>query len=540
MINSLVRFARDERGSYAMMTGVLILPLIFGVGLAVDTSTIARKHSELQNATDSAVLAIAREGKDISDERAREIANQYLTGNFDLAVTQFDVTRDGTRINLGVKSRTDLAFGGVVGRDSWPITANSAADVAYAFYEIGLVLDTTGSMAGGKLAAMKDAVNGLIDTMSTQVKEKERLKFAMVPFSNFVNVGKDYGPRFDKKGQQIADTGATWLDLYGKAVFPQLELVPGASRFQVYQNMDQTWPGCVETRYDDGSGQDVSDLPPNNSKPSSLFVPAFGIDEPDVGGYTNNYIQSDSKAKDKSAKEMKKKMKKYGIETDANGVPLLGGLLGGVVDIVFNTVAKIKIDTGVSSLTGRPKGPGTACTVQPILPLGNDYTAIKAKVDSLQASGNTNITEGVAWGMRVLSPGEPFNQGRDPKKELTEKIMIVLTDGSNVFGENNTELGSNYSSNGFLVDERLTLPGGGGPSPTELMNRKTLAACTNAKKDGMEIYTIRLEEPNAKTGYMLKECATDEAHFIDVPSRAQLDEAFKVIQDRIVRIRIAS
>ena len=72
------------------------------------------------------------------------------------------------------------------------------------------------------------------------------------------------------------------------------------------------------------------------------------------------------------------------------------------------------------------------------------------------------------------------------------------------------------------------------------MNDKTLKACANAKAAGIEIYTIRLEEPNVATGTMLKECASAPDHFFDVPNRAQLDEAFERDQGKIVRVRIAS
>jgi hypothetical protein len=39
---------------------------------------------------------------------------------------------------------------------------------------------------------------------------------------------------------------------------------------------------------------------------------------------------------------------------------------------------------------------------------------------------------------------------------------------------------------------------------------------------------------------MLKECASAPDHYFDVPSRAQLDEAFAAIKAKIVRVRIAS
>ena len=158
---------------------------------------------------------------------------------------------------------------------------------------------------------------------------------------------------------------------------------------------------------------------------------------------------------------------------------------------------------------------------------------------SLEARGTTNIMEGVAWGNRVLSPGEPFTEGAKDKPGL-EKIMIVLTDGANNLGPTSTKLGSEYSSFGYLVDGRLGITAGGASSTNAAMNDKTLAACKAAKDAGVEIYTIRLEEPDVKTGYMLKECASSPANFFDAPSRSQLDDVFKKIGENIVRLRISS
>jgi Flp pilus assembly protein TadG len=50
-------FASDRRGNVALMFGFLALPLIFGIGMAVDYGTAARLKSKLNAAADSAVLA---------------------------------------------------------------------------------------------------------------------------------------------------------------------------------------------------------------------------------------------------------------------------------------------------------------------------------------------------------------------------------------------------------------------------------------------------------------------------------------------------
>jgi Flp pilus assembly protein TadG len=537
MRRTIVRFLRNRDGNFAMITGLAALPLLLGVGMALDVSHVARKHSQLQQAADAAVLAVAREGDKLSADRAHQIAEQFLASNYNSAVSDLRISRDGTRVSLDVNAGTALAFGGLLGKDSWPLAVSASADVAYVDYEIGLVLDTTGSMKGGKLQAMKDAVVGLIDTMSAQVDEPERLKFAIVPFATFVNVGPQYGPKFDSAGKQIAGTGASWLDLEGKADFKQSELAPGASRFQLYENLGQKWRGCVETRDPAGKDLDVSDAAADPNNAQTLFVPAFGIDEPDT--YANSYIASNAVPNDPSIAAKRERFKKYGVKTDSAGKPELGGLLDpawSLLAVVIDPLTgkkKIPIDTSGG------KGPGRACDMAPITPLSNKYDDLKKKVNALQANGNTNITEGVAWGWRVLSPGEPFTEGKD-RSTGVQKIMIVLTDGANVFGTNGTGLGSSYSSYGYLVDGRLGISAGGQSATNTLMNSRTLAACDKVKAEGIEVYTIRLEEPDVKTGTVLKQCASVPDHYFDVPTRTMLDEAFGKIRDKIVKLRISS
>lgn len=513
------RFATDSRGNFGLLASVVAVPLVMSAGVMVDLSTISRTKQELQAAMDAAVLAVAREGEDLSDKDARAIANTFIGGNLVPAYTNLKVLRDGTAVTLEADTRAAMAFGGLFGYDFWPVKAAASADIAYAAYEISLVLDTTGSMAGGKLTAMKDAVYGLIDDMSDQIKDKDRLKFSLVPFATFVNVGPQFGPAFDEKGKVVKDTGADWLDVHGRSDMPQTELVPGLSRFEVYHHLGQEWKGCVETREPSKKGaHDVADTPAQKNDKASLFVPAFAIDEPDdEDRYRNSYIDSDADPLDKTAKGTLKKLLKYGL------VDLVGGGSWNRPDTDY--------DHG--------KGPGHGCDTQPITPLTSDYGLLKKRVKALEARGTTNIMEGVAWGMRVLSPHEPFSEGIAEDSGV-EKIMIVLTDGSNVFGNRGNKLGSSYSSFGYLVDGRLGIGAGGSSTTTKLMNDKTLAACRNAKSDGVEIYTIRLEEPDVETGSMLKECASSPLHYFDTPSRSQLDEVFERIRDGIVRLRIAS
>lgn len=524
--NPLRRFVRSRSGNFAAVAALLAVPLVVGAGVALDVSTITRVKSDLQQSLDSAALAVARKGPDISERQAMEVATSFLSGNFANDYSNLKMARNGSSVKVTATVNAGIAFGGLFGYDDVPVTVSSSADIAYTSYEIGLVLDTTGSMAGGKLRAMKGAVLGLIEDLSKQVSDADKLKFALVPFATFVNVGPQYGPSFDDKGKIIKASAADWLDVEGKSTIPQLELLPGISRFEVFHRLGREWAGCVETRQPSKKGaHDVADTPATRGDKASYFVPAFAIDEPDDRGYRNSYIRSGVDPLDKSPRAKARKLAKYGLG-DLLAQVGLGGFAGAA--------------GGPGATDYRHgKGPNDGCTVQPISPLTNDYGELKRKVDALRASGTTNIMEGVAWGMRVLSPGEPFTQGRDDAPGV-EKIMIVLTDGANNFGTRSVSLGSSYSSFGYLVDGRLGVSAGGSAVTNRLMNEKTLAACTNAKKDGIELYTIRLEEPDVQTGTMLKRCASSREHFFDAPSRSQLDEVFDGIRDSIVRLRLSS
>jgi Flp pilus assembly protein TadG len=530
--SKLTSFAKDPSGNFAIFAAIGMLPLLMAGGIAVDFTALSKTRSQLQQALDTASLAVAREGTEISNARATQIAIDLLVGNFGLTYTDLKIKREGTRVTVDAVSMTPLTFGSLFGYDKWPILAQSSADIATVKYELALVLDTTGSMKGGKLAAMKEAVNGMVESMSSQVSDPTYLKFAVVPFANFVNVGGQFAPKFDEKGRRIKGTGAEWLDLDGKNPIPQHELQAGLSRFQLFEHLGQDWAGCVETRIPGKKGtHDIADTPAVKSDKSSYFVPAFSIDEPESWGYSNSYIASPVDPLDMSASAKTKKLMKYGLPP-----ALAGALVGGAVVVEGDTSEWT--DPVVNAAGSR--GPNNGCVTQPLMPLNSDYKAILAKVDSLQANGTTNIMEGVAWGQRVLSPAEPFSEGDDKAKMGTEKIMIVLTDGANVFGNRPVPLGSSYASHGYLVDGRLGISAGSSSDTNKLMNEKTLAACEEAKESGTTIYTIRLEEPDVATGTMLQQCATSAAHYFDAPSRSQLDEVFRAINSRVVKVRISS
>ncbi|MGL4488801.1 MAG: pilus assembly protein TadG-related protein [Rhizobiaceae bacterium] len=525
-------FLHDKSGQFAIMFSFVAIPVLLAVGIAVDYTNLLRVRDSLQSSADAAVLAVAQKGDTISDSEANTLGDAFVDDNFDPTYTNLNVTRLGTNVDVTAKTKVQMAFGGLFGLNYVDINVKSSAAYTEAVYEIALALDTTGSMAGKKLNDMKDAVEAMVDNMAAQNPNAGALKFSVVPFSSMVNVGANFGPVFGPNNTVVKQP-AYWLDALAKSPIVQSDLDPGVSRFAVYKNLGRTWPGCIETRpVYNGVDYGTNDVKPDESKPETLYVPTFSGDDDDSPSMQrpNNYLP------------------------DA-GTPIATGTpinrmarYGAVYAPSFKSLSFNNQIAATSSWTnksgslpaGNILGPGALCDLPAILPLTSNFTAVKAKVNSLVASGHTNIFEGTMWGWRTLSSREPFAEGAPSTKFGVKKFLVVLTDGTNTLFQRNNNVRSTHSNFGYLVDGRLGLTSGSNNQVTNAMNAKTLAACANAKADGIEIFTIRLEEPNVMTGNMLKNCASSPSHYIDVPDSSMLEDAFKQISKRVVGVRLGS
>ena len=178
-----------------------------------------------------------------------------------------------------------------------------------------------------------------------------------------------------------------------------------------------------------------------------------------------------------------------------------------------------KYDGATLDYTTGQKGPNADCPYEPILPLTDDPAKVVASIKAMVADGGTNIHEGTAWGYRALSPTPPFAEGA-PYGEATNKVLIVMTDGSNTTYQTNNINGSNYhSAYGFPFNQRLGTMASKDADLIREMDQRTLDTCTNAKSQksngpGIDIYTIGLSPETPEVKVMLTACASN-------PTKAQ-------------------
>ncbi len=499
--------------------------------------------------------------------------------------------------------------------------------------EVALVLDNSGSMSyngsgtGDKrITLLKAAAKQLVETLAaqaTQMKQVDKpVQFGLVPFSASVNVGPGFDTaswmdgsgispihheNFDwskmtsandpnKYAQKVGDVwykrGAGWGDtenlpltrfsLYSDMLVQSgREEIPNSKEYVCtkYRNNGTckngywtdpeysyttsqfaSWQGCVEARPVPYNNNDAT---PSSANPSTLFVPMFAPDEArhlwrDLNNDGVNDLNSDSFGysnswwtdwADTTALARQTDMRKY-----------------------------FRVKPYDSPSAGSGAGPNYSCTTAPITAL-QDVTKIVGKetiidaIDAMQPTGNTNVPEGTAWGWRVVSGGEPFTEGRPDIEKGNDKVIIVLTDGANTYGDlgstddagnKSTYAAYGYIGKKFATSEPTTRLFKGtttaidktnysGSNYTAALDEQMQTLCSNAKTAGVLVMTVSLDLSESNTSEKkaidaLKACSS-HSRFRKGPdgqpaklfwnaTGATLSEKFKEIADELSNLRI--
>ncbi|WP_158032247.1 vWA domain-containing protein [Rhizobium rhizosphaerae] len=130
-------------------------------------------------------------------------------------------------------------------------------------------------------------------------------------------------------------------------------------------------------------------------------------------------------------------------------------------------------------------------------------SAAMTYTNALAPKGNTDSSGAFAAAYQALG-AHSENEAHQNRTGLTPKKFIVfMTDGENNYYNKKKDT-SGASDNA------------------------TLNSCSQAKKDGMEVYTVAFKAPDAGKK-LLSACATDSAHFFAAENAASLIAAFKTI-----------
>lgn len=195
------RFLSDDHGAVAITFALCSIVLFGLVALAVDASNATRARHALQLQLDQAALAAARVYADNSSD-PQQTAQAFFNRNWarlslaavpSLAIqTSRDVDTGDHVVRVTTNATVAMSFARVLGYNTITMAVTAEARVGMPFTEIAMALDTTGSMTGSKLDDLKAAAKRLVESAYLMPQGRDKIKFSLVPFGQYVNVGLGY------------------------------------------------------------------------------------------------------------------------------------------------------------------------------------------------------------------------------------------------------------------------------------------------------------------------------------------------------------
>jgi Flp pilus assembly protein TadG len=524
--NDLKSFVRRSEGSVATIFAVSLVPVMIAAGIGIDMSRAMSSRSNLQDALDATALALAHlplstPQATINAKVATWMAANLHDANMTTPVVSATLTKGQIVLNATSKVKTTLTA--IAGYQEMPIAAHSTVKWGIGRVEVVLVLDNTGSMSGTKLTRLKDAAEDLVETLEDQVSGEDptALKIGLVPFSTTVRLSSSSTELNTYKN-------ASWMKgvmptQYGDDLFVNIAgNNVSKNRFTLFSDVDVSWAGCVESR---PAPYDVQDTAPGAGDPKTFFVPYFAPDEPDYEALKKNnwsYYRSynDYLPDEKDDDDAEDKV-------GSNHLAMWRYMQG----------FQGKYDQDADTDDG--KGPNYGCNMQALVRLTTNMTTVKNKISAMNATGNTNIPIGLMWGWHVLSPNAPFADGVSYADPDTKKIIVLLTDGDNVYGGADNPSNSLYTTLGYAWQDRMEGITVSSSSSTrqDKMDDRVGVVCTNIKNAGITIYAVRIDVSGTAPA-SLSGCASSPDQFYDIGSSG-LSAAFQNIAGSIGKLRIA-
>lgn len=225
-------FGRDQRGSAGAMFGLLLIPAVGVIGLAIDMGRVMNERTRLQAAADIAALNGAKSTNTNDAERSAAASVSLSANGIDTApTTALDqaqwcaansvatcatsnteyaayvagvsaanaalptITATNGLVTVTASGSVKSTFAQLFGVPSFDFSVESKATAASGKQlELAMMVDLTGSMGGyrngqTKIAALKDAADDLLGIVMPGNANPTNVRVAIAPFSDYVNAG---------------------------------------------------------------------------------------------------------------------------------------------------------------------------------------------------------------------------------------------------------------------------------------------------------------------------------------------------------------
>ena len=376
------KFRNDHSGAAAVIFAIALLPMALAVGAAIDYASAIRMRATLTSGLDSAALSVAvaqsaGQNINLANVALTEAVKKQLQGALGPMAANANVVTTASIDGSGALAATaqitvPTRLMGLIGIRDMTVNATTRVSMPAGPVELAMVLDTTASMAGAKIDALKVAATDLNNTLFSIPNAAANVKVAVVPFNQYVNIG-------------LTDRNASWL------TGAQDYTTPASGSCQDLPNMVCTggYTPVTSTCVSDGIPYTCSYNSCNAFTQQGTYQSCPSpVDHVWHGCVGSRNLPSDVDANADSANA-------------GNPVPAL-------------------IDYWCSP---------------PLLRLTNNQATVQTTINSLYASGETYIPPGLLWGWRALSPNAPYGDGA-AYNSRTRKYVVLMTDGFNTHSPN--------------------------------------------------------------------------------------------------------
>jgi Flp pilus assembly protein TadG len=375
------RFWSDTKGNIAVLFALAIVPVIGGIGAAIDYSMASAYRTDMQQALDSTALALTKI-LPADEETVNKVGMEYFLasmGNHNLSNLKLTITPENGIVTLKATGDYKPAIANILGAQQFEIGTDAQARWSLGKLEIALVLDVSLSMNSlGRIQALRTATVDLLNVLENSAKEPGDAKVSIVPFDNMVNVGYTY------------NTAPNWIrwDWWDANV--------GSCNMSMGSVPAGTWlKAHCETR----------------TSTSSSCVGASGTSQSRCERNGGKWVTTTT----------------YGVWTSTNRNQWAG--------CVYDRDASNNVlDTSPDGSNAR-NYPAAKChsstPPQAITALSHDWNLLRTRAQNLTPTGYTNNAIGLIWGWHTLSPTALYTEGKPYDTEDLTKYVILMTDGEN-------------------------------------------------------------------------------------------------------------
>jgi Flp pilus assembly protein TadG len=285
------RFLVNRDGNMAMVLAVCLVPLLVGIGAAVDYARLADARELMQHSLDATVLALSSEAPKLTADQLNIRATQVFNTNFpsgraDGVKVSATYTQGNGAVIAGTATGTvSMTFLNIVGISSETLMVQSTSAWSSKRLRVALALDNTGSMAdNGKMTALKTATKDLLKKLKASSTTNGDVFVSIVPFNKDVNIGVKLSQyvSWTKKGRKCTwVAGSWWTPAHYNCVDDWLWPQTKAHSY---------WAGCVSDR------DKNMDIAVDSPIGESTYYPAedYSTCGPQLTPMTNNWSTLDT------------------------------------------------------------------------------------------------------------------------------------------------------------------------------------------------------------------------------------------------------